>query len=282
MKHIYIFFILLSLSSCFRIPQVIEEGKSITLTEYAKMPEVARECSGMILTENELLVHNDGGDKPNIYRLNKNGVDTIGRVTIDGAVNVDWEAMTMHEDELIIADFGNNSGNRKNMKLYHVDKETYELKKTIPFSYPDQVTFDDPKHNFDCEAIIVKDGKYLVFSKNRGNKNSNIYSAKLHSSELTFQDSIALEGMVTDAYYHEASDVILLLCYEWTFGVFKSSLALVKPMANGKFKTTNIFNLGPPEQFEAITHIEDNKFLIGSEAYLAAGRKLYTLTINGL
>jgi hypothetical protein len=270
------------LSGCFRIPQSAEEGKSIMLTEYAKMPALVGECSGMIMTDEELLVHNDGGNIAAIYHLNRNGVDTIKTSVIAGIPNTDWEAMTMYENEIIIGDFGNNLGKRKDLKIHHVDKKTFKVNETIEFAYPDQVSFENPRHNFDCEAIIIKDGKYFLFSKNRGNKNSNIYSAKLRTNSFEFQDSVILQGMVTDAVYHEASNSILLLCYEFVFGGFKNSLAIVKPQRDGGFKTTNIFNIGPAEQFEAITHVKDNQFLIGSETGFGNGRKLYLLTINGI
>ena len=45
---------------------------------------------------------------------------------------------------------------------------------------------------------------------------------------------------------------------------------------------SNIFNIAPAEQFEAIAHIGGNQFLIGSEKGLGNGKKLYTVTIDGL
>lgn len=277
-------FVLVSLmvSGCFRVPQSIEDGFSMELTEYAKMPEVANECSGLVLNSEEIIVLNDGGAGPYLVHLTKDGVDTIKRTLVKGVRNVDWEAMIAHEDEILIGEFGNNLGQRKDLKIYHIDSERFELKETIEFSYPDQDRFDVQRHNFDCEAFIVKDGKYYLFSKNRGNKNSNIYTAPFKSNEFEFQDSIQLKGMVTDAVYHKASKTILLLCYDFGIGGFKNSLALVKENRKGAFRVTNIFNIAPPEQFEAITQLSDNEFLIGSEKGLGNGKKLYTVKIDGL
>lgn len=226
--------IVLTLNACFRIPQTVEDGKSITLKQYAKMPGSVSECSGLIVMEEELLVHNDSGDEAAIYHLHRNGRDTIKKSVIPGIRNIDWETMTLFEDEIIVGDFGNNRGNRKDLRIYHLDYKTLELLETIDFTYPDQTDFNNPKHNFDCEAMIVMDGKYFLFSKNRGNSNSNIYSAKLKTNSFEFIDSIALKGMVTDAVYHEESNSILLLCYDLGLGGFKNSVAIVKPLKKKK------------------------------------------------
>ncbi|GLR15422.1 hypothetical protein GCM10007940_00370 [Portibacter lacus] len=256
---------------------------NLSIQKFAKMPTELGECSGLIYLNEKLIINNDGGGGPYLHLIDPSTKDTLGRKLISGAMNRDWEAITYYKkkNEILIGDIGNNLGQRKDLNIYHVDASTFQLNKTVSVVYPDQTSFDVKKHNFDCEAMIVKNDNYLLFTKNRGNKNTNIYTAPIYTSEFVFLDSIPLEGMVTDAYYHEESDQVLLLCYQFVFGGFKNSLVILKPTSEENFKVRSIFNIKPAEQIESITHFKDNKFLIGSETGFGNGRHLYIVTIEG-
>ncbi|WP_235298913.1 hypothetical protein [Portibacter marinus] len=281
--HIVLLLAITLLGSCFRIPAKIEPGKSISVQRYATMPKAASECSGIVQMNDEWIILNDGSFGPRLLRLSKDGQDSLGIIEIPEVTNKDWEAIAIYEDEIIIGDVGNNLGNRKDLRIYHIDQKTRKLKHTVPIDYPDQVTFDVKKHDFDCEAMIILDGQYYLFSKNRSKNKTKVYSAPLLTNNLVLIDSISLEGMVTDAAYHAESKTFVLTCYEVGLGGFKNSLALVERNAEGKFRTTNIFNLKPAEQIEAIVQIEGNQFLVGSESgFLGNGRHLYLVTIEGL
>ena len=225
---------------------------------------------------------NDGGSGSQLYFLNEEGTDTSSVVEISAASNVDWEAISEFENEWIVGDFGNNLGKRKDLSIYHVNKETYDVTDKIEFSYPEQLNFESTMHNYDCEGMVIMEGSYYLFTKNRGNKNSNIYSAPVHQSEFTFIDSIPVPGQVTDAYFHAESNKIILLCYQYGLGGFKSSLAIVDPSPAGVFRVIKTFDIEFREQLEAITLLEGNTFLIGSENGFVKGGNIYKVTLNGL
>ena len=261
--------------------QVEEIDYSISL--FNTLPDTINECSGFAIDEDGMYVINDGGSGPIIFHINSAGNDTIGVIDIDNAANSDWEAIVSYKDELLVCDFGNNLGMRKDLSIYHVDKKSFTINKEIKFAYPDQLKFDDPKHNFDCEGMVIMEDEYVLFTKNRGNKNSNIYTSVVGQSDFVFRDSIAAPGLVTDACYHEDSNTILLVSYNYSIlGGFQCQLTIVMPLGNYKFKTIKSFDIPYKEQIEAIAHFEDNSFLIGSENGYAKGGNLYKVVLKGL
>ncbi len=90
------------------------------------------------------------------------------------ATNVDWEDMASNNDYLFIGDFGNNNGDRQNLKIYRISKAALTTSATsvtaeiINFSYSDQTSFQSlpTNHNFDCESMIFLNDSIHLFSKN--------------------------------------------------------------------------------------------------------------------
>jgi len=85
------------------------------------LDEVLSETSGLIFWNNNLWTHNDNSDS-NIYML-----DTLyGRIVqaypLAGIENRDWEEISQDEDYVYIGDFGNNSGNRTDVRILKVSK----------------------------------------------------------------------------------------------------------------------------------------------------------------
>lgn len=116
---------------------------------------------------------NDGGDKPFIYALNKQGHD-LGRYYIKGIDNRDWEDISSftldNHNYLIIADTGDNDSNHKHSFLYVVAEPNISdsdptgstrlnLSWRIRFQYQ-----DGPR---DCESIAVdtENNRILLLSK---------------------------------------------------------------------------------------------------------------------
>ncbi len=78
------------------------------------------ETSGLVFFDNRLITHNDSGGMNALYEINT-GTGNISRtVTIQNATNVDWEDICTDNDYIYIGDFGNNNGNRTNLKIYKV------------------------------------------------------------------------------------------------------------------------------------------------------------------
>ena len=69
-------------------------------------------------------VHNDSGDKPRAYAVNRKGV-LVGTYLFEGATAVDWEDMAMGpapggRSYLYMADIGDNSNHRTSIRVYRV------------------------------------------------------------------------------------------------------------------------------------------------------------------
>ena len=182
------------------------------LKKIAELPKVLTECSGMIsLGDKKLVAHNDSGNKPYLYVFDAEGKDDIRIVKVLNVSNNDWEELAEDEDHIYIGDFGNNGGTRQNLMIYKIKKS--DLKKNdqvtpeiIKFRYGGQTKFSDSnRHNFDCEAMIVKDDSLYLFSKNRGDFRTDVYGLPNVPGEYvtTKMGSYDAEGLVTGADYRQ-------------------------------------------------------------------------------
>lgn len=285
LKFLYcisIFINFIFLQGCLKIPMGNSEQLEMEISHYCTLPSIVNECSGIIVQGKEILIINDGGGGPILYKLNSSGTDTIETIKVNGVQNVDWETILAFENEIVVGDFGNNLGKRQDLKIYHLDDINYELKEEIQFSYPDQNNFDISMHNFDCEAMVIMDNDYVLFTKNRANSYTNIYKSPVRKAEFVLYDSIEMKGQVTDAFFHDQTNTVLILSYTYNLTGFTNYLTIVKPLINGSFKKVKVFDIPYREQIEAITLLNKNEFLIGSENGFFKGGNLYKIIINGL
>jgi hypothetical protein len=130
----------------------------------------AKEHSGIVKSRNwpnTYWMHNDSGDEPRIYPVTRNGEvvkserepETPG-VMIAGAINVDWEDITVDDrGRVIVADVGNNRNDRRDLVLYIIPEPAPQAERTtfmkrIFFRYPEQEEFPAPENdfNYDCES----------------------------------------------------------------------------------------------------------------------------------
>lgn len=172
MKFLGIFLLYLSLLP-FLLP-----GQITNLNLKCKLPQNLSETSGL-LTLNEGITfwtHNDSGGEACLYEFDSE-CQILRKVFINNAPNVDWEEITADEKgNVYIGDFGNNSNNRTDLKIYRLnnfinnsrDSITAEI---INFNYFNQSEFPPPvaSQNFDMEAMIVIHDSVFLFSKNRTN-----------------------------------------------------------------------------------------------------------------
>ena len=128
----------------------------------------------MEIEDSHFLAHNDSGFEPVIYWLNKEG-QVISALSFDNITNVDWEDIAVDPDYIYIADIGNNFGNRKDLKVYKINKQTLKVDE-IPFVYQNQVVYKKEYYNeYDAEAMILFNKKILIFSKNRLKEITQVY-----------------------------------------------------------------------------------------------------------
>lgn len=244
-------------------------------------PAVIDECSGFTFDGDHLIVVNDGFHGPDLHYYDvQTGLSS--KVNIKGAYNNDWEAIMMTADEIIIGDVGNNAGKRQNLRLYYVDRSSQELVHTTIFTYPGQTFEESDTHNFDAEAIAYIDGQVCIFSKNRGNNKTNLYTAPLYSAEFTLRDSIEVPWRVTDAYHDSATGNLLLLCNQKVGDLHMSAIKILSMQEGLKHSPVGILPLPVNDKLEAITLKEGSTFYLGSEIESGGWGMLYEIDILGL
>ncbi len=254
------------------------------------LPDEVKETSGLIYYDNALWTINDSGNLPILYKLTPETGDIIQRITVTNAKNNDWEALAQDDEYMYIGDFGNNTGNRNNLRIIKIRKDeipdsgdlavSYQL---IEFSYSDYPGRIDKKkeNNFDCEALICIDDSLYLFSKNRGDAQTKLYrlpkKAGNYNAELI--DTFNSQGLVTGADYNENSKEVTLVGYTnktwqpfiWLLFDYKDN-----ELFSGNKRRVDMLNI-PATQTEAIAYIENKNCIITSE-----GHKLFSQTAYDL
>lgn len=134
--------------------------------------------------------------------------------------NTDWEAIESDGENLYIGDFGNNRGNRNDLKIIKISVDSLKKRiddssphkqridcksfkgEIIAFSYKDQKDFNIRRlHNFDCEAMVLRDTTIVLLSKNWRSLTCDVYEVPkiLGSYSLSKSGSFNPRFLVTDA-----------------------------------------------------------------------------------
>jgi hypothetical protein len=196
-----------------------------------------------------------------------------GTVTLKGAGNVDWEAVTGDAaGNMIVGDVGNNVSRRKELALYLFKEpapgvtEVAEVRK-VTFVWPDQTAFPDPELSHDCEAMFLLRGKLYLLTKHRRDTLTDLWRADIPAAgeraTLTKLARFDVGGMVTDACLSPDRKRLAILTYRnvWVFDVpavgedFFRAPALHAPIS-------------PPMlsfQVEGCSWVDDGHLLLGSE-----------------
>ncbi|WP_209388472.1 hypothetical protein [Chryseobacterium sp. RR2-3-20] len=208
MKKIFLL-LLIMISGCLFSQQArifkIKKFRIVTLNEKVQ------ETSGLNIFNGKLYTFNDSGNTPEIFELNPKSGEILQNFTVK-AENKDWEALTNDGENFYIGDFGNNSGTRKDLKIYRVpfseNTIVNDSLKVISFEYPEQKDFSAKNRftDFDAEAMIFLNGKIHLFTKEWTSKSTAHYAIDPQNSEK--QEAIKLEAfktnfLVTDASYFE-------------------------------------------------------------------------------
>lgn len=143
--------------------------------------------------DNVYWAHNDSGDKPRLFPLTAEGrmifpqwlagefygdEPEAGKkrwpgLEIGVAANIDWEDIAVDDENLYIADMGNNGNSRRDLGIYVLREpnpraiEQTRVMSFIPVAYPDQSSFPAERWHYDSEALFVDDGKLFVLTKHR-------------------------------------------------------------------------------------------------------------------
>lgn len=196
--------------------QIAEE---ITLLESPALDET----SGLVFYDHKLITHTDSGGKAELYEINPATGAVNRTVAITNATNVDWEDIAQDASYIYIADIGNNSGDRTDLKIYKIAKADFNTTEDavtaeiIAFSYADQLDYtrQPNRTNWDAEALISYGDKLLIFTKNWADNCTNVYAipktSGLHSAVLV--SSYPINGLITGADSSPDERVIYLVGY---------------------------------------------------------------------
>lgn len=254
-----------------------------------QLPKKIDESSGLLISDGTLWTHNDSGDKARIYAISQSTNELEKEINIANAKHRDWEDIAQDTTHLYIGDFGNNSGNRKDLTIYKIPKlglvDSIAAEK-IEFSFSDQSNFDNSNydHNFDCEAMIVYNNSIYLFSKNHQNKGTRLY--RLPTTPGVYEaekiDSFHTDGVITGASIDKDNKVLCLLGYQynasyyntfaWIFHTFEGS-----DFFNGISKRVD---LPIQAQTEGICFQQDLNVLISNESEEGEDANLYLFDVG--
>jgi len=265
-------FLLCFLLFCFSLEAQIEN-----ITEKYNLPNTVSETSGLLFLKGTLITHNDSGDDANLYELDTLSGSISRTISITNATNVDWEDITQDETYIYIGDFGNNNGNRQDLKVYKILKTDYInntsiTAEIISFSYEDQSDFSSKPNNsnFDAEAISVYNDELIIFSKNWTDNTVNAYSMPktigTHSAKKI--GNYNSNGLITGSAYNSNDNSFLLSGYNTSGSPFVIYMANVdiQNIFNGTIERTELVSaIGIGSQIEGITVIDEGKYFLSRE-----------------
>lgn len=281
------------LSSVINILTIFTLHSQISLvTEEFALPPNLSESSGVIYFNNKLITHNDSGKENNLYE-----VDTISglvtrTITISNAVNIDWEDITHDENSIYIADIGNNSGDRTDLKIYKISKSDYTASNSvvadiIEISYTNQSDFTSKTNNteWDAEALVSFNTTHLVlFSKNWVNGNTNAYLVPKTPGNYGLSPLVTTlnsGGLITGGTFNPLTAKLYLIGYNSILQpfVWESENFTNNDVFSGTNTQTFLSALGF-EQVEAITYINENKYYVTSESFNVNGLSDYAKAVS--
>ena len=234
------------------------------------------ESSGLAYIDGTLWTHNDSGGEAKLYAIDKSNGKILKTVTVTNASNVDWEDLAFNQNYIFIGDFGNNRGTRKNLKIYKIKRDDLKTKteveaETIEFSYATQTDFkSNPNTNYDCEAFVAYENKLYLFSKNHGNKKTDMYvlgtdtGVEVAEKVATFNTKALVTGASIDA----KNRTLALVGYStrgnpksWIFSKFVDS-----DFFKGEQEKI-VWGTPAKAQIEGVTHMGKGKLYISSEKF---------------
>ncbi|WP_299825435.1 hypothetical protein [uncultured Pontibacter sp.] len=244
------------------------------LERVSKMDKQVQESSGLAHgPDSTLWTHPDSGNPAILYNISKKG-ELLNAVPLPQLQNRDWEDLAEDEDHLYIGDFGNNANQRKDLRIYKINKENYTLAGTINFAFEDQNAFPPAEDNlhFDLEAFFYHQDSLYLFTKSRGrHKKLKLYTLPATPGNYTaqLQEQLPVKAMTTAAALSPAGDQFAILGYGklYLFEVQNGSINL-----GGRHFCIPLARTG---QAEAILYTSQHELLLTNE-----GGKLFKLTLG--
>jgi len=272
---------------------VVLSGFSQDLSKITNLNDEVSETSGLIFLDDRLITHNDSGGMNALYEVSVTDGSITRTVTIQNASNVDWEDICRDDNFIYIGDFGNNNGNRTNLRIYKISQADYLNNidvnaEVINFSYQDQTDFSAAPNatNYDAETIISFGNDLFIFTKNWVDLKTNVYKvSKVPGTyEISKVDEIDVQGLITGGTYNPLANKVILTGYSG----LKSFAVELSGFSGGKFSNGLVdkydFNIPLTESFqiEGITYKDATNYYISSEKNSLGSASLYSLVSSTL
>lgn len=190
-----------------------------------KLNDSLLETSGLIYFGNRFWTLNDSDNPAVLYAFDSMNGNILHRIYIGNQTNTDWEDLAQDSTHIYVGDFGNNLGNRKDLRVLVIKKSDIDLTSPadtvtaseIHFSLGDQTSFNhtNQAHDFDLEAFCSFGDSLHLFSKNWVDKQTRHYVLpKIPGTYAVYpRESFSVNGQVTGAGCDEKRGVMVLTGY---------------------------------------------------------------------
>lgn len=216
----------------------IYPATTLSLDFYSTLDSnILNECSGLAHVNNELWTVTDNVDN-HIYSPDSVSEQIFKSISLQASA-IDWEAITYDSNYIYIGDFGNNSGNRTDLRIYRIQRsqlsDSLINPDVINFYYPDQADFNPALNNnsFDCEAFFCLNDTIHLFTKDWINKITKHYLIPADTGifQALLVDSFDVNGLVTSASIQDDGLIVLLgydntgfaPCFLWMFSDYQNA-----------------------------------------------------------
>lgn len=266
--------------------------KEVTFKLINPLPYTLHETSGLARHNGRIWSINDSGDKANLYRLSDDWLSIDKTIRLTNGTNKDWESLASNDEHLIIADCGNNSGNRRNFELYHITWQTLEQAPDLSsypgtvqhFNYKNQPEKNMPyHHNYDCEAVTLVQQTLWLFSKNWQDGHTFLYHLALDQPHQTLSPvaRLNIEGLITGADYNEQNNTLALVGYTQQ-RIFGSAFVWLFEIENSAIKpdSARYFELPTYAQWEGIVWQDPSTLILTTEQSPISKSQIATLSLK--
>lgn len=239
-----------------------------------------KETSGLFCIDGGAFTLNDSGNAPEIFSMDDQGKVT-GKTELDVS-NHDWETLTGNADYLFVGDIGNNAGKRKALQIYRIDRNDSTQTETLRITYSGNTPADNVPyaHDYDGEAMTMRENKLLIFSKSWATEKSHVYLVQDIKAKQVLSPIASVEGLpgvVTGVDWSASEQEFVLVGYRSNaLGMFKPFIARV----SGDYQVTDVHMLPQFGQVEGVCHAPDGNIWITQESSPYTSAKIAVLKIN--
>jgi len=248
------------------------QDRELNVAFVTEFPDSLEESSALAFADEVVWTLNDSGNTAVLFAVSLQG-QIQAEVPIRNVRNVDWESLAQDETHFFVADTGNNLNTRDRLVIYRIPIPRLDSKniaaELISIRYAGYESGNMSSHNFDAEALAVRGDELWLFSKNRGNGNSDLYRLpKLPGNYVVeIGQSLPVQSLVTAADIHpQTSELVLISSRREDFG--SQSLIWFAPTTGDgvEWERHRVARLLPSDQWEAVVWLDEAEVLLSHES----------------